>query len=405
MKFNNKKFTHPDSDIRRNHPSQEGTFIEHDLKSPLPEGCSAAAEWGGFIMDYIMNNQFDLEQLVRPNIQKLKPYHSAREDFENGLLLDANENSQGAPIENLKDLHRYPSPKQQELRSRIADFREVHSKNVFVGNGSDEAIDLLFRIFCKPGTDRIIITPPTYGMYRVSADIHDITADEVLLDGEFQPRVDEILNRATDNTKLLFLCSPNNPTGNLLDASKVDRLIKEFPGVVIIDEAYIDFSGQESYASNVTEYSNLVVLQTMSKSFGLAGIRLGIAFASEPIITYLMKVKAPYNINTLSSQVALEAFDHENGIDRRIQIIKEERAWLRQALAKLNLVTHIYESEANFLLVKMENAMEIYNRLVSQDIIVRYRGNEPGCDNCLRITIGTREENSTLINALEKISL
>lgn len=344
---------------------------------------------------------FDLKKLIRPNIQKLKPYHSAREDFEKGLLLDANENSQGAPIENLKDLHRYPSPKQQELRSRIADFREVHSKNVFVGNGSDEAIDLLFRIFCKPGTDRIIITPPTYGMYRVSADIHDITADEVLLDGEFQPRVDEILNRATDNTKLLFLCSPNNPTGNLIERAKAEQLINEFSGIIVLDEAYIDFSEQESFAARVQQYPNLVVLQTMSKSFGLAGIRLGIAFASEAIINYLMKVKPPYNINALTSAAALDAFDHINAIERRIENIIHERDWLHEQLDELDIVKHIYKSRANFLLVKTEKSKQLYDQLASENIIVRYRGDQPGCDNCLRITVGTRDENNTLINALK----
>ena len=347
----------------------------------------------------------DLETLVRPNIRKLKPYHSAREDFEEGLLLDANENSLGTPTQKLDGLNRYPSPQQHQLRSKIAQFRGVNPKNVFVGNGSDEAIDLLFRIFCQPGCDRVITTPPTYGMYRVSAGIHDINVDEVRLDSDFQLQVDTITDCATDRTKLLFLCSPNNPTGNVLDQEKVDQLIREFPGIVVIDEAYIDFSEQESYAQMVTRHDNLVVLQTMSKSFGLAGIRLGVAFASKPIIDYLMKVKAPYNINTLTSHAALEAFRHLETIRQKISEIKKLRSELRNALDRLPLVQHIYDSEANFLLVRMTDAKKVYQQLADQEIIIRYRGDEPGCENCLRISVGTRQENKTLINALKKLSL
>ncbi len=346
---------------------------------------------------------FNLEKLVRPNIHKLKPYHSAREDFERGLLLDANENSQGPPAEGLSGLHRYPSPKQSALRNKIGGFRGIESDHVFVGNGSDEAIDLLYRIFCRPGTDRVLTTPPTYGMYRVSADIHDIGVDEVLLDEQFQPEVEAILERAGADTKMLFLCSPNNPTGNLLNRGKVDKLIEKFPGIVVIDEAYTDFSDAESYATGVRDHANLVVLQTMSKSFGLAGIRLGIAFASASIISYLMKVKPPYNINTRTSRAALEAFDHTDAIGRHIQTIKQERQRLRSELALLPAVQHIYESEANFLLVKINDALDIYRKLSDRDIIVRYRGNEPGCDDCLRITVGTRDENNTLIKALKSL--
>lgn len=347
----------------------------------------------------------DIDTLVRLNIRKLNPYHSARQDFEDGLLLDANENSLGAPDKELDGLHRYPSPEQQQLRNEIARYRGVDSENVFVGNGSDEAIDLLFRIFCHPGKDSIITTPPTYGMYRVSAGIHDVAVEEVLLDDNFQPRVKDILNRATSQTKLLFLCSPNNPTGNTLDRKKVEKLIREFPGIVVIDEAYIDFSEQDSFASKINASPNLVVLQTMSKSFGLAGIRLGVALAPQPIINYLMKVKAPYNINTLTSRAALKAFRHEDAITQKITEIKKLRIELRNALDPLPDVLHIYESEANFLLVKMTDAHKIYQQLADQGIIVRYRGDEPGCDNCLRITVGTQKENLTLLNALKQRSL
>lgn len=347
----------------------------------------------------------ELEKLVRPNIRKLKPYHSARADFEQGLLLDANENSQGAPSDTLQGLNRYPSPGQEKLRQKIAVFRNVNPENVFVGNGSDEAIDLLYRIFCRPGQDRVITTPPTYGMYRVSADIHNIPVEEVLLDEDFQPRVDKILARSDTETKILFLCSPNNPTGNLFNRENVDQLIENFSGIVVIDEAYIDFSEQESYAPKVTEYPNLVVMQTMSKSFGLAGIRLGMAFASKLIIDYLMKVKPPYNINALTSKAAVEAFNQLDTINRNIQRIKNERRRLRNELATLSGVQHIYESEANFLLVKIIQAKNIYRKLAHQGIIVRYRGNEPQCKNCLRITVGTEEENNQLLNALKSLSL
>ena len=352
-----------------------------------------------------MNEILNIENLVRSNIKKLEPYHSAREDFGKGLLLDANENSQGSPLKNTDALHRYPDPVQTKLRRNIADFRDVKSANLFVGNGSDEAIDLLYRIFCDPGHDSVITTPPTYGMYGVSADIHDTKMQKVPLNKNFQPRVDEILTKADSSTKLLFLCSPNNPTGNLMNPTKVDQLIKQFPGIVVIDEAYIDFSEQESYASKIVDYANLVILQTMSKSFGLAGIRLGIAFASEPIIRYMMKVKAPYNINKLTAQVAVNAFDEIDTINQHIATIKEEQIFLRNQLADLPAVRHIYESEANFLLVKMDRAKSIYNRLAKQDIIVRYRGHEPGCDNCLRITVGTREENQQLIQSLKSLAL
>lgn len=345
----------------------------------------------------------DLEELVRPNIRKLKPYHSARADFEQGLLLDANENSQGAPGKNLQGLNRYPSPGQELLRQKIAAFRNVKPENVFVGNGSDEAIDLLYRIFCRPGQDRVLTTPPTYGMYRVTADIHDITVDEVLLDEHFQPRVDTILDQADEKAKMLFLCSPNNPTGNLFDREKVDHLIENFPGIVVIDEAYIDFSEQESYAPKVNDHPNLVVMQTMSKSFGLAGIRLGMAFASKPIINYLMKVKPPYNVNALTSKAAIEAFDHLDAINQNMQRIKKERRRLRNELATLEGVQHIYESEANFLLVKIDQAKNIYRALAERGIIVRYRGDEPRCENGLRITVGTEDENNELLNALKSL--
>lgn len=352
-----------------------------------------------------MDNSFDIEKLVRPNIKKLTPYHSAREDFEEGLLLDANENSLNAPFQEAEGLHRYPAPAQQKLRDLIAQWRGVRKENVFVGVGSDEGIDLLYRIFCRPGKDRVLITPPTYGMYNVSANIHDIAVDKVLLsENGFQPRVDAILDAVTKHTKILFLCSPNNPTGNSFEEDRIRRIIREFPGIVVLDEAYIDFSDHQSWAPKVAEYPNLVVLQTMSKSFGLAGIRLGISYASENIIDYMMKVKPPYNINALTSRYAIKAFENLNTIQFKADALKKERKKLRKKLDKLTLVETIYESDANFLLVKMDNAKTIYNQLVNRNIIVRFRGNEPLCEDCLRITVGTPDETDQLIAALKEIA-
>ncbi len=353
-----------------------------------------------------MNRQFDIKALVRPNIRALKPYRSARDDFDSGILLDANENSLGAPWPEAeaRKLNRYPSPLQMQLKKRIAEWRKVETGQIFTGVGSDEAIDLLFRIFCRPGKDRIITTPPTYGMYGVSAAIHDAEVKEVALDDEFQPQVDRILEQAGPNTKLLFLCSPNNPTGNVLDPEKVERLISGFPGIVVVDEAYIDFSSQPSMAAKISHYPNLVVLQTMSKSFGLAGIRLGIAFASGEIIGYMNKVKAPYNINLLTAEYAIKAFDNLETVEKRIDSIVKERQRLREQLQSLPAVQHIFSADANFLLVKIANALEIYKALAREGVIVRYRGNEPGCENCLRITVGTPQENDTLITKLKKVS-
>ncbi|MEL7833872.1 histidinol-phosphate transaminase [Fodinibius sp. Rm-B-1B1-1] len=351
-----------------------------------------------------MTRSFELNQLVRPNIQNLTPYHSAREDFEEGLLLDANENSLGAPFTDNQKLHRYPDPNQKQLRQLIADWRGVRPQNIFTGVGSDEGIDLLYRIFCRPGKDRVLTTPPTYGMYKVSASIHDIEVDEVLLDKNFGLRPDAILEAVNPHTKLLFLCSPNNPTGNTFEDKSIQKILKNFGGIVVIDEAYIDFSEQQSWAAKVAQYPNLVVLQTLSKSFGLAGIRLGISYAQEEIINYMMKVKAPYNINKLTAKYAIKGLQSWDTVQFRIDAIKKERKRLKDKLQELKQVNHVYDSEANFLLATFDNAHTVYQQLAEKDIIIRYRGDQPLCDNCLRITVGTPDENEQLISALKALA-
>tara|TARA_R110002072_G_scaffold25278_2_gene84780 strand:- start:9809 stop:10873 length:1065 start_codon:yes stop_codon:yes gene_type:complete len=350
-----------------------------------------------------MNKKFNLENLVRNNIRGLKPYRSARDDFNTGILLDANENSFGSPVENDLELNRYPMPYQEKLRSKIADFRKVDQQNVFVGVGSDEAIDLLFRIFCSPGKDKIIINPPTYGMYKVSANINNVRIDEILLTEDFQLQTDKILNKVTDFTKLIFVCSPNNPTANNIDRNDIIDLIQNFDGLVVVDEAYIDFSEQDSFAEEVKNYPNLVVLQTLSKAFGLAGIRLGIAIADPVVISYMLKVKAPYNVNKLTSSVALKAFDEIEKVQKNIQHINTEKQRVLSALEGLDQIVKVFPSDANFLLFRVENALEVYKKLAQAGVIIRYRGNEPRCENCLRLTIGTAQENDRFLEALREI--
>ncbi|MGN8224850.1 histidinol-phosphate transaminase [Gracilimonas sp. BCB1] len=344
-----------------------------------------------------------IEALVRENIRNLKPYRSARDDFDRGILLDANENSMGAPYQDDLELNRYPMPYQEELREKIAIFREVEKQNVFVGVGSDEAIDLLFRIFCNPGKDRVIVNPPTYGMYKVSANINDIQVDEVLLTEGFQLQPQKILEAVQPETKIIFICSPNNPTANSMNIEDVVKVLEGFDGIVVVDEAYIDFSGQESLAKSIENFPNLVVLQTMSKSFGLAGIRLGIALANPEVISYMMKVKAPYNVNKLTSKVAIQSFSMLENITSNIKSILEERQRVISKLVTYESVDYVYPTDANFILFKIKNAMDVYKKLAEEGVIVRYRGNEPHCEDCLRLTIGTQSENDRFFEALENI--
>lgn len=350
-----------------------------------------------------MPKTIDIDNLVRPNIRNLKPYRSARDDFDKGLLLDANENSLGSPVRNQLELHRYPAPTQNALRKKIAGWRQVDFENIFLGVGSDEAIDLIMRIFCEPGRDSIITTPPTYGMYKVSANINNLGIKEVLLTESFQLQPDKILKEADNQTKILFLCSPNNPTANTMKQTDLLKLVSQFPGIVVVDEAYIDFSNQESMAGLVQQYPNLVVLQTFSKSFGLAGIRLGIAISNPEIINYMMKVKAPYNVNKLTAHTALDAFDNMELMKFNIKKIIEEKEYVAEQLKHAEEVEKVYPSDANFLLFKIKNAKEIYRKLADRGVIVRYRGNEPHCEDCLRVTIGMPDENVRFLKTLKEV--
>lgn len=350
-----------------------------------------------------MKSGFDLYSLVRPNILSLKPYRSARDDFKEGILLDANENP-FSPQTELKaaDLNRYPDPHQTELRKMIADKRGLSPLQVFLGNGSDEAIDLIIRMFCRPGQDKIMVTPPTYGMYKVSADIHQVETLEIPLQPDFSLSPDDILAN-TDDVRIIFLCSPNNPSANLLERDAILQILQEFNGIVVVDEAYIDFSPASTLADELSSYPNLIILQTLSKAYGLAGIRLGMALASKEIIRILMTMKPPYNINTLTQQTALALISDSESVSMNINRILKERLQLTVELSQIPTVKKIFPSDANFILVKIDDAKTIYRKLADKGVIVRYRGDQIHCDNCLRITVGTPEENGKLIQSLKDL--
>ena len=345
--------------------------------------------------------KFELEKLIRDNIRKLTPYSSARHEFkgEASVFLDANENSFGSPLS--ESFNRYPDPLQWQLKFELAKIKGVPAEYIFVGNGSDEVIDLAYRIFCNPKKDNVIICPPTYGMYEVSANINDVEIRKVNLTEDFQLDVDGILAATDQNTKLLFICSPNNPTGNNMRRTDVELLLNNFKGLVIIDEAYINFSRQKTFIQELTEYENLVVMQTLSKAWGLASLRLGLAFASLPIIEIFNKVKPPYNINKASQALAIEALQNTQQVNDWIKQTVEQRELLIKELSGFSFVKKIFESDANFLLVRVQDANALYNYLSQNKIIVRNRSKEIMCDNCLRITIGTPEENLDLVKAFK----
>ena len=348
------------------------------------------------------SQDFDLLKLVRPNIAALKPYSSARDEFKDAtsnqiIFLDANEN----PFEN--GVNRYPDPQQKDVKSMLSNIKDVPTEKILLGNGSDEVLDLIFRAFCEPNQDNIITLPPTYGMYDVLANTNAIEVLTVELNADFQPRVDDILNTQNSNTKLLFLCSPNNPTANSFEASKIEKLLTNFKGIVVIDEAYIDFSEDESWISKLSDFPNLIVTQTLSKAYGMAGIRLGICYASTEIISILNKIKPPYNVNQLTQQKAIQRLEKQQEVQNEIQNIISERSLLIKALKAITWIDIIYPTQANFVLVKVDDATKRYNQLVEKGIVVRNRTNQPLCNNCLRFTVGTSDENEKLIAVLKNI--
>jgi histidinol-phosphate aminotransferase len=343
-----------------------------------------------------------IQDLIRDNIKALKPYSSARDEYKdassNMVFLDANEN----PYNN--GVNRYPDPQQSNLKNVLAQQKGISKDNILLGNGSDEVLDLILRVFCEPNKDKIITLPPTYGMYEVLANVNAVDVIKINLSESFQPKVDDILNSTDQYSKILFLCSPNNPSGNSFNIKDVERLLINFNGIVVIDEAYIDFSDQKSWLNRLEEFPNLIITQTLSKAYGMAGIRLGICYASKEIISVLNNIKPPYNINELTQQKALERLSIPEDVKNEIQNILQQRNWLAEKLKNIAFVEIIYPSHANFVLVKVDNAIKRYDQLIQKGIVVRNRTNQPGCENCLRFTIGTKTENEKLITTLKTLS-
>ena len=349
-----------------------------------------------------MKNNFDINTIVRENVKVLKPYSSARDEFEDFdtadmIFLDANEN----PFEN--GVNRYPDPQQMSVKAILAKEKNVKLNQILLGNGSDEVLDLLFRAFCEPKVDNVITLPPTYGMYGVLANINAVENKEVLLSNDFQPQIEKIMADVNENTKIIFLCSPNNPTGNSFSDESVVYLLQNFKGLVVIDEAYIDFSKKESWINELDEYPNLVITQTLSKAYGLAGIRLGICYGSTEVISVLNKIKPPYNVNELSQKCALERLTNSDIISTEIASIVKQRADLLEVLLHVNFVEKIYPTEANFILVKVDDANKRYAELIAKGIVIRNRTTQPLCDNCLRLTVGTELENRKLMAVLKQL--
>ena len=343
-----------------------------------------------------------LKELTRPNVWALKPYSSARDEYsgvEASVFLDANENPYNTPN------NRYPDPLQRELKALIAPLKGVKEENIFLGNGSDEAIDLVFRAFCRPGVDNVVAIDPTYGMYQVCAEVNDVEYRKMLLDVYYQFKASSLLSAIDENTKAIFVCSPNNPTGNSLCRKEIESLLKRFDGLVIVDEAYIDFSSSESLLKDLDHYPNLIVLQTFSKAWGCAAIRLGMAFASPEIIAIFNKIKYPYNVNRLTQEEAIKVLQHPEQIKEWVNTLLEERTRVMEEFVKLPCCVRVFPTDANFFLAKVYEATQIYNYLVSEGIIVRNRTNVALCNDCLRITIGTKEENEALLEALRKVEV
>lgn len=341
-----------------------------------------------------------LQQLTRPNIWSLAPYSSARSEYSGriaNVFLDANENPYNAPY------NRYPDPLQHEVKAILSNIKGVPEECIFLGNGSDEAIDLVYRCFCEPGKDNVVAICPTYGMYEVCADINNVVYRNVMLDERYQIDADRLLAACDDNTKVIWLCSPNNPTGNNLDREEVVKVVTQFQGLVVVDEAYIDFSNETSIARQLYKYPNLIVLQTMSKAWGSAAIRLGMAFASKEIIDLYNKVKYPYNINELTQKQALQRLSDTHAVEQWVKILLLERDRMMLAFSELRICQQVYPSDANFFLAKVDDAQQTYDYLVDRGIIVRNRTRVKLCQNCLRITIGTKDENNELLGALRSM--
>tara|TARA_B110000046_G_scaffold185756_1_gene229093 strand:- start:6963 stop:8012 length:1050 start_codon:yes stop_codon:yes gene_type:complete len=349
-----------------------------------------------------MKTNFNINNLIRENIKSLKPYSSARDEYKDVtttemIFLDANEN----PFEN--GVNRYPDPQQHKVKDLLSKIKGIDKKNILLGNGSDEVLDLIFRVFCEPNVDNVITLPPTYGMYSVLANINAIENRTVLLTEDFQPKVDQILKRVDAHSKILFLCSPNNPSGNSFTEDIVEELLLKFNGLVVIDEAYIDFSVQKSWLEKLTIFPNLMITQTLSKAYGLAGIRLGICYASEEIITILNNIKPPYNVNELTQQKAIERLSKIDEVKNEVAEITQQRNLLIKELKEVSIIKIIYPTDCNFIMVKVDNANKRYNQLIEKGIVVRNRTTQPLCENCLRFTIGTSIENAKLMKALKEI--
>lgn len=346
----------------------------------------------------------NIDTLVRNNIRELKAYSAARSEYKGAakVFLDANENAFGSPLD--KDYNRYPDPLQLELKQALARLKKVDVSNIAIGNGSDEIIDHIIRIFCRPGIDNVITTPPTFRMYSVASAINDTAVREVLLKEDFQLDISAIFNAIDQHTKLIFLCSPNNPTGNLMDRKDIEILLERFNGIVVIDEAYFDFSNEQSFIELLSMHNNIIVLQTFSKAWGLAGLRVGAAFAAPGIVDYLTKVKTPYNVSSLTQQLAIEALQNKSGVENWIRQLVTQRDQLAKALEEFPFVKKIYPSDANFLLVRVNDASKLYNYLLMQKIVVRNQSSQPLLNNCLRITVGTPTEIESLIKSLKNYS-
>ncbi|CAM3854596.1 MULTISPECIES: histidinol-phosphate transaminase [Flavobacterium] len=342
----------------------------------------------------------NLDNLIRENVKKMSPYSSARDEFKeltgDMIFLDANENPYNT------GLNRYPDPHQRDLKLVLSKMKNIATNNILVGNGSDEVLDLLFRAFCEPNIDNVITLPPTYGMYGVLANLNAIENKKIILNDDFQPNVSSILNRANENTKIIFLCSPNNPTGNSFSSESILEILTNFSGLVVIDEAYIDFSEKESWLKRLEEFPNLVIVQTLSKAYGMAGLRLGLLYASKKIISILEKIKPPYNVNVVSQNLAIEKLE-TNEYTKDIEYLKIEREKVMTALVCCKVVTEIFPSETNFILFRVDNAAFQYKQFLENGIVVRNRSNDSLCRSCLRITIGTKEENEKVIELLKNL--